>query len=147
MITREDLENAAFAVGLPRIAAGYVAYHDELTSIVLESGEEWHPHTDRGQAAMLAVKMRMCVDVAGGRDDGEVIAFIDHKHPRMPTQGASHDGTDAGAERAYCEAITLCAAVEGKRMRSAPCIKATPGQIASQLAAIDEFDGAKRGER
>jgi hypothetical protein len=34
-----------------------------------------------------------------------------------------------------------------ERMRIYPRIKATPGQVAAQLAAIDEFDGAKRGER
>lgn len=143
MITLEDLENAAFAVGMLAVRMS-----DDGSGLCPYGMQDvWSPHTDRGQAAMLAVKMRMCVDVQGGRDDGEVIAFIDHKHPRMPTQGASHDGTDAGAERAYCEAITLCAAVEGKRMRSEPRTTATPGQVASQLAAIDEFDAAKRGER
>jgi hypothetical protein len=113
MITVNDLENAALAVGMKSVrmsddGSGLCAYGLQ---------DVWRPHTDPGHAGRLAVKMRMCVDIQGGRDDGMVIAFIDHKHPRMETQGVSHDGTYADAERAYCEAITLCAAAEGKRMK------------------------------
>jgi hypothetical protein len=72
-ITQQHLEDAALAAGL-RVAAGYVAAHDDLTAIALGSGMEWRSHLD---------------------------------------------GTSSDAARAAREAIVLCAAEVGRRMREA----------------------------
>lgn len=108
-ITIEHLELAALAAG-KRVAAGYVTAHDNLTAIVLESGEEWRPHTDIAEAARLAVRLLLEVTIY----EDQVIArsLLNDEWTE-----ASHDGTEPDKLRAWCEAVTLCAAEIGRRMR------------------------------
>ena len=114
MITREDLENAAFAVGMLAVRMS-----DDGSGLCPYGMQDvWRPHTDIGDAARLAVKMRgvMAVsnDARGCLADNSEARY---PHPPDINMYVGHDGTQADAERAYCEAITLCAAVEGKRMK------------------------------
>ena len=68
-ITRETLELAALAAGLS-VAVGYVTAHDDLTSVALESGDEWRPHLDDGDAMHLAAAVGMRVTAPKYRGDG-----------------------------------------------------------------------------
>lgn len=103
-ITRETLELAA-------LAAGYVIDATMQTDsgglCIVGSEDDWMPHTDIGDAARLAVRLRMLVDVSSR--DVRVVGPMKSKSQR-------HDGTYPGAERACCEAVTLCAAEIGWKM-------------------------------
>lgn len=109
-ITREILELAALAAGCliepglpPQVLARTYRDGDKVTEVY----REWRPHTDIADAARLAVRLGMLVDV----DEDDVHA--------MSQRGArvDHDRTEPDKLRAYCEAITLCAAEVGRRMR------------------------------
>jgi hypothetical protein len=108
-ITREHLELAALAAGLS-VAVGYVPAHDDLTAVALESGEEWRPHLDDGEAMRLAVRLNMDVGVYRSHvsaTPGTLTTWV-----RPP-----HDGTEPDKLRAWREAVVLCAAAVGERMR------------------------------
>ena len=115
MITREDLENAAFAVGMPlRVVGAKVATYalhpdrDGVDSICCMS--QWNPHTDDGDTARLAVRMGMLTEVTG-------LVAEAYGPERYTNQRIAHDGTEPDKMRAWREAVTLCAAAVGERMR------------------------------
>lgn len=105
-ITREHLELAALAAGIGR---------DEGGMYVSTTGGpiNWRPHTDPGDAARLAVRLQMTV------------AHLDAPIPRWAADHDSldvvntctHDGTEPDKLRAWREAVVLCAAAVGERMR------------------------------
>jgi hypothetical protein len=106
-ITRETLELAALAAGLG-VAVGYVPAHDDLTAVVPESGEEWRPHLDDGDAARLSARLQM--DARWGAD------WVAALRGQIDVIRA-HDGTEPDKLRAWREAVVLCAAAVGERMR------------------------------
>ena len=107
-ITRKTLELAALAAGINltyRHTSGAYYYDDPETG-----REEWRPHTNIAGAAQLAVRrrFRVRVDHAAAEVvdvDGDIIALV------------PHNDTDEDAERAYCEAVTIGAAHEGRWIR------------------------------
>lgn len=103
-ITRETLELAALAGGVSRDEGGmYVS----ATGLPIN----WRPHTDIGDAARLAVRLQMCVNIRAAW-----VTAIPPMSCDLPVS-VEHDGTQADAERAYCEAVTLCAAEIGRKMK------------------------------
>ena len=103
-ITGETLELAALAAGLTYLG-------DHWSSLARASDgvwQSWRPHTDIADAARLAVRLRMEAAIRAWHASAACGAH-------MVT--AQHDGTDADAERAYCVAVTICAAEIGRRMR------------------------------
>lgn len=103
-ITSEHLELAALAAGM--IPREFARSADYLAGVL----DRWRPHTDIADAARLAVHLRFLVRVDHAAAevvdvDGHIIALV------------PHTDTDADAERAYCEAVTLGAAHEGRWIR------------------------------
>ena len=108
-ITRETLELAALAAGM--------TYRDDLWTcghMQRDDGlwEPWRPHTDIADAARLAISLK--ADVAVDDDDAMATTYVSKI---SKTVLIAHDGTKPGRERAYCEAVTLCAAEIGRQMR------------------------------
>ena len=100
-ITREHLELAALAAGMTGCT------HDYGRGLVfLPDGRsgEWRPHLDDGDAARLAVRLGLTIEI-GSRI---VVAFPFH---------VAHDGTEPDKLRAWREAVVLCAAAVGERMK------------------------------
>ena len=101
-ITREHLELAALAAGMTGCT------HDYGRGLVfLPDGRsgEWHPHLDDGDAARLADKLLMYVDSRGTAVRARVVGAEWHRVAR--------DGNPS----AWREAVVLCAAAVGERMR------------------------------
>ena len=110
-ITREHLELAALAAGhtigwgeetpcQPHVA--YIWNADGKTS------RWWRPHLDDGDTGRLCTKLQM--DVQWGRDWVAAARGLIDRICR-------HDGTETEKLRAWREAVTLCAAAVGERMR------------------------------
>ena len=97
-ITREHLELAALAAGIGR---------DEAGMYVSPTGGpiNWRPHLDDGDAARLADKLLMYVDSRGTAVQARVVGAEWHRVAR--------DGNPS----AWREAVVLCAAAVGERMR------------------------------
>ena len=97
-ITREHLELAALAAGIGR---------DEGGMYVSPTGGpiNWRPHLDDGDAARLADKLLMYVDSRGTAVQARVVGAEWHRVAR--------DGNPS----AWREAVVLCAAAVGERMR------------------------------
>ena len=116
-ITREHLELAALAAG-HTIYGWYEPNGDGADFADIGPADEciaWAPHTDPGDAARLAVRLDMSVDV----DGSTAFAHIDG-YEEMDDCGygaEEHDGTEPDKLRAWCEAVTLCATAIGRRMR------------------------------
>lgn len=104
-ITREHLELAALAAGMTPVRMS----DDGRGLLVAEQSEPWRPHADIADAARLAVRLMMWVDVIGRSVNAQIaggaISCVDH------------DGTEPDKIRAWCEAVTLCAAEVGRKMR------------------------------
>ena len=112
-LTIAHLELAALAAGMTPI--GWTEAEDGLWFEFAEYPEPWRPHTDIAEAARLAVRLDISIDI----DLATAFAHIDG-YEEMDDCGhgsAEHDGTDPDKLRAWCEAITLCAAAIGRRMR------------------------------
>ena len=117
-ITREHLELAALAAGHD-VACTEAAFHGTDDPVNLYGGglllcglqDPWRPHLDDGDAARLAVAVgiitqpKISVPV--------VIAWM----TGWKYQHVRHDGTDPDKLRAWREAVVLCAAAVGERMR------------------------------
>lgn len=116
-ITREHLELAALAAGHfvdpglpPQVLVRTYRDGDET----IEVYREWRPHTDIADAARLAVRLGIIVqpqlehDVCHAWPTGSRGLRVDAR------QRIRHDGTEPDKLRAYCEAITLCAAEIGR---------------------------------
>lgn len=115
MITREELELAALAAGhtigwgeetpcQPHVA--YIWNADGKTS------RWWRPHLDDGDAARLAVRLNMQIALAQNGWNASTTWDGWHDWAR-----AKHDGTEPYKLRAWREAVVLCAAAVGERMR------------------------------
>lgn len=72
----------------------------------VELYREWRPHTDIADAARLADKYRMYVDSRGTAVQARL--YPGDQWTRVERDGNPH---------AWCEAVTLCLAAEGRRMR------------------------------
>lgn len=113
MITREHLELAALAAGhtigwgeetpcQPHVA--YIWNADGKTS------RWWRPHLDDGDAARLAGQLGIAVQ--------PLVSYESVTAWRGPIVArAKHEGTEPDKMRAWREAVTLCAAAVGERMR------------------------------
>lgn len=108
-ITREQLGLAALAGG-HKIYVWCVLCGDQIAyaDIGPEESVAWRPHTDIADAARLALMLHMLVDVSPR--DVRVLGAIKSISLR-------HDGTQPDKERAYCEAVTMCAAEIGRQMK------------------------------
>ena len=113
-ITRETLELAALAAGVDatwrewraaRIGAFGALGHAKKSGFMLQGGKEWRPHLDDGDAARLADHLRMYVDSRGTAVQARVVGGDWHRVERDGNPGA------------WREAVTLCAAAVGERMR------------------------------
>lgn len=118
-ITREDLELAALAAGHT------ILYWSNPVGPVLaehpgEVGEYlWRPHTDDGDAARLAGRLRLRVEFDNDAGPGYSVAeqYIDDI--RECGFKVMHDGSEPDKMRAWREAVVKCAAAVGRRMRGA----------------------------
>lgn len=100
-ITREHLELAA-------LAAGHTIYGwctGPIPLIGEHEREMWRPHLDDGDAARLADKLLMHVDSRGTAVQARVVGAASHRVER--------DGNPS----AWREAVVLCAAAVGERMK------------------------------
>lgn len=107
-ITREHLELAALAAGHTITSFEPVGPRGALVAMLGVNaagyGIHWRPHLDDGDAARLAVRLGLTIEI-GSRI---VVAFPCH---------VAHDGTEPDKLRAWREAVVLCAAAVGERMR------------------------------
>ena len=117
-ITRETLELAALAAG-HEVVRTEAEMHgcDEVSTIytgVMLRGvqDAWRPHTDITDAARLAVQLGFAVKSSTNQPFVHAWSFGEEFHTR-----SIHDGTELDKQRAYCEAVTLCAAAIGREMR------------------------------
>ena len=115
-VTREDLELAAMAVGFEVVCTEAEMHGCDdastiYTGVMLRGVQSpWRPHTDPGDAARLAARLRFAVGV--DRAAAEVVSLSGEGLALVP-----HNDSDEDAERAYCEAVTLGAATEGRWLR------------------------------
>jgi len=108
-ITSETLELAALAAGMP--VRDMVDMSGGLSCLDLDGdldGEVWRPHLDDGDAARLAVRLRIYPHWGT-----EWVAVIN----RQDDYVVAHDGTEPDTLRAWREAVVLCAAEVGRRIR------------------------------
>lgn len=115
-ITREQLELAALASG-HKIYGWCVLCDDRIAyaDIGPEESVAWRPHTDIADAARLALKLLIGVDPYPGETHAYTMRQANNNAPWH--YFAEHNGTEPDKERAYCHAITLCAAEIGRRMK------------------------------
>ena len=104
MITRETLELAALAAG---IRLEWDGPPDQWQPMYYEGKTyRWFsPHTDPGDAARLADKLLMYVDSRGTAVQARVV------------DGEWHRIGRDGNPNAWCEAVVLCAAAVGEKMK------------------------------
>lgn len=121
-ITRQHLEDAARAAGY-EVACTEAAFHGTDDPVKLYGGglmlrgvqEPWRPHLDDGDAARLAVRVgiitqpQISVPVVNAWMTG-------WKHQGVRGH-VRHDGTEPDKLRAWREAVVMCAAAVGERMR------------------------------
>lgn len=106
-ITREYLELAALAAG-KRVVVLAVGRSD-FDALDLDANAAWRPHRDDGDAARLAVRLGMLTDVLANTCSAAAM--------KVGLFAAQHDGTETDKLRAWREAVVLCAADVGKRMK------------------------------
>lgn len=138
-ITRNELELAALAAGIKleyRHTSDAYYYDDPETG-----REEWRPHTDTNNAVRLAGQLRMAINFSSYYPHVDAWRNVRCNDARR----AAHDGSESEIALAFCEAVVLCAAAAGERLQLAQRINATPEQVAGSLAAVDEYDAAKKG--
>jgi hypothetical protein len=115
-ITRETLELAALAVG-HEVACTEAAFHGTDDPVKLYGGglfiagveDPWRPHLDDGDAMRLAVRLNL-------RVEARMRCVLVHGD-LCPDHLEIHDGTEPDKLRAWREAVVLCAAAVGERMR------------------------------
>lgn len=105
MITPDDLKIAALAADLTPVRMGDYG----IGLLVAEQAEPWRPHTDPVSALLLASKIRAR---ASFEQRGEVVVSCGSG---AIFHAVEHDGTKKDSLRAWCEAVTLCAASLGRR--------------------------------
>ena len=108
-ITRETLELAALAAGHTITSFEPVGPRGALVAMLGVNaagyGIHWRPHLDDGDAARLADKLLMQVDSRGTAVYARVVGAASNRVER--------DGNPS----AWREAVVLCAAAVGERMR------------------------------
>lgn len=148
---------------LQRVGACQAAHHRKQrqaleAELSQHQRSEFHPDWSLLQATQESLREKMAEiqqlrqELAGIRDIAHAAKQAVHLrlHIYMMTDSICARGrprdvsiacrnTQEDAERAFCEAVTTWAAQRNDT--------ATPGQRAAQLAAVDEFDAAKRGDR
>lgn len=113
-ITRETLELAALAGGIHHVDYSGVDYSGSIGLMQVDKNGYhtviWSPRTDIADAARLALKLGMWVNrgMASAFVGSEVVEVV-----------VGRDDTQPDMERAYCEAITMCAAEIGRRVKEA----------------------------
>lgn len=111
-ITREHLELAALAAGL--------TYKGDQWSSLAMTGDgvwqSWRPHSDIAEAARLALRLGLSVHTHRCSNP-RVCAYSSSGTAHGLYRRKVDDVGDQQFERAYCEAVTLCAAEIGRRMR------------------------------
>lgn len=113
-VTQEDLEMAALAAGMTPVRMS----DDGEGLLVAEQPDPWRPHTGIADAARLALLRRVCVEFDDEAGPGDVTASCLWRG-QMLAKLTWHDGTESDKLRAYCEAVTLCAAEIGRQMKDA----------------------------
>jgi hypothetical protein len=115
-ITRETLELAALAAG-HKIYGWCVLCNDRIAyaDIGPEESVAWRPHLDDGDTARLAARLHItsCVN----QDCAEAWLGDCSMPVSVTLVEVAHDGTDPDKLRAWREAVVLCAAAVGGRMR------------------------------
>lgn len=117
MITREQLELAALAAG-HEVACTEAAFHGTDDPVNLCGGglllcglqDPWRPHLDDGDAARLAVRLGMEIEHPPRK-----IVARSGEHAAWAV--CQHDGTEPDKLRAWREAVVLCAAAVGAKMK------------------------------
>ena len=110
-ITSKTLDLAALAAGMTPVRMS----DDGRALLVADQAEPWRPHTDIAEAARLAVGLDISVDIDGSTAFAHVDGYEDMDDCGYGS--AEHDGTEPDKLRAWCEAVTLCAATIGLRMK------------------------------
>ena len=118
-ITRETLELAALAAGHD-VVCTEAAFHGTDDPVKLYGGGlflrglqgAWRPHLDDGDAARLAVRMEITTEHWTYPP-----RFVARHHSLDYVHSRIHDGTELDKLRAWREAVVLCAAAVGERMR------------------------------
>jgi len=111
-ITREHLELAALAAGktiLYWADAGRPVVNEDRNGV--RGQFLWRPHLDDGDAARLAVRLGIAVQ--------PLVSYESVTAWRGPIVArAKHNGTERDELLAWREAVVLCAAAVGERMRN-----------------------------
>jgi hypothetical protein len=117
-ITRETLELAALAAG-HEVACTEAEMHGcedsstVYTGLMLRGAQDpWRPHLDDGDSRRLQVALKITLV----HFDGPPRWAADHDDD-AEVNSCTHDGTPSDAARAAREAVVLCAAEVGRRMR------------------------------
>jgi hypothetical protein len=119
-ITRQHLGDAALAAGHKVygwcVGDGGVTYYADIGP---DESISWRPHLDDGDAFRLLVALDIWLTVS---QECPTILAMQRTDPRDGHKGTDplyveHDGTPSDAARAAREAVVLCAAEVGKRMR------------------------------
>lgn len=121
-ITRQHLEDAALAAGIT-LRKEYQSPGDswKFGLIIYTNNDSlskpciWRPHIDDGDAFRLMVSTRGAIEVLK-HYSWAAAADYDGDGPGALME-VDHDGTQADAARAAREAVVLCAAEVGRRMR------------------------------
>lgn len=105
MTDREMLEMAAMAAGKTIDQETFGEYQDAHGGMVVADGEHWNPLIDDGDALLLAVRLRMCIDIRS-----------DHTEVTPPgdfcPESEEHENDPCAATR---RAIVRAAAEVGRR--------------------------------
>ena len=106
MTDREMLEMAARAAGKTIDQETFGEYQDAHEGMVVADGEHWNPLIDEGDALLLAVRLRMCIDIRS-----------EHTEVTPPgdfcPESEEHENDPCAATR---RAIVRAAAEVGRRM-------------------------------
>ena len=111
-ITPDDLKMAALAAGMTCRDDLWGCAHIQIDDRLWRP---WSPHTDIGEAARLAVRLNISIHIDGSTAFAHVAGYDE-----MDDCGygyGDHDGTEPDKIRAWCEAVTLCAASLRRQMR------------------------------
>lgn len=125
MITREDLENAALEAGheivceLDAILGRDVAGAACGAVLLRRVQAPWRPHLDDGDAFRLILQLDLWLVVSQRYQSVSVRQNMDERDGHKGTEAfcVEHDGTKADTARAARDAVVLCAAEIGRRMK------------------------------
>lgn len=101
MTDRELLELAAKAAGKTIDQETFGEYQDAHRGMVVADGEHWNPLKDEGDALLLAVRLRMCIDIRS--DHIEVTLSGDFCPDSEEHENDPYDATRRAIVRAAAE--------------------------------------------